>query len=518
VKKNIVVAFGLICLQSSIFCLTERDGRSFMFTRPASASIVLRENARRTIEHQAPTSTCGSGLYAATYGETSHNYLSVDRYFLLNAKNCLLVAGDMAAQNLVQQRDIRAEWLGLPDNFSGIMSMEPKQEQYGFFIGLHQELCHITNFALLKNSYIDIILPVTYVRNNAHLTQSDVVNPGSQVPRDIIEAFNQPAWQYAKIDGPRHRQLTSDLRMECGTTYLNSNFFEMRYYAALTLPTSNTQNAHHFFDPTTGYNGHAGAGGGMILNLPLTECYHKSIQSIFIYLESIFLFHRKQKRTFDLKGKPYSRFMLYNLKNGAPDQLIPGVNLLTLEVNSRPYGIVDFCLGYRVTFPHTELEVGYGIWGHAEERVKFAKRYAQPAPPTYPLTNPVDPRNAVSLYPLGFITPFPNEFGIAGVGNGPMPPAPGVPGPATSHLSSINHLAINDTRFIEIGPYDIDLSSGEAASAFLQRFHCALTILNASTNSVSGSLGFGVYAELKHQNKNRPLAMYGGWFSLGIAV
>lgn len=492
-KKNYVF-FILLCSVAIIFA--EQSGevysRSFMFTRPASASGALLRHLSCVSDYKKYEAS--GGFYGAVFGEKSRHSDAVDRYFLINGKNNLIVAGDGAPIAVRQVRDVRANWLGLPDNFSGILSMEPTQRQYGFFIGYHQELCAITDISFFQDSWIDIQLPITYVANDPHLTQADVVNAASQpfvapvTAGNIIEAFNQPTWRYARIVGKRSRTLPADLRLIFGKTYMAEDAFEISYYSVFLLPISNTQNAKYFFDPVVGYNGHAGSGGGVHFQIPLMRsCEDQIVHALFMNLESIFLFHRKQKRTFDLRDKvtsvhkQWSRFLTFNYKKGPADQNIPGVNVLTLEVTSRPYGIADFSIGYRLLHENIKMEFCYGIWGHGDERVRFEK-------------------NA-----------FDREFGIAGVGLGADDNLP-----ATKSASTIDFLAPNDPAFVPITKFDIDRCSAAAASALLQRVQIALMINNAdlAQSSMSVSAGGGFYAEFTH--KNRPLPMIGGWLDIGL--
>src|SRR5207244_8999669 len=96
-----------------------------------------------------------------------------------------------------------------------------------------------------------------------------------------------------------------------------------------------------------------------------------------------------QLRTFDLVNKPWSRYMQYNRKNGPPNENIPGVNVLTLKTRVKPFGLFDFTMGMRVKTLHFEYELGYNIWGHAQEQLYLREEFISQCRP---------------------------EFGIAGVG------------------------------------------------------------------------------------------------------
>jgi len=482
--KKIVISIAAFCIGTTIMTRREVFGRSFMFTRPASASVTMREQAWHLIKYRAKDSL--SGIYGIVYGEHSRHVDKCDKYFLFNNKRTLLVAGDMAAPDLTRARDIRAEWLQLPDDFSGSLRMRPTQRQYGFLLGYHQPLCTVTDISFLQDSWFDFQLPFAWVQNDLHLTQQDINNPGTTFPRDILEAFNNPAWRFAKISGKRSRFGIANLRIEFGKTYLAQDFFEIAYYSFLVLPLSGLPDPEHFFDPVVDYNSHAGFGGGVHMQIPLTRCDYMA-HSLFMNLESVYLFHRKQKRTFDLKdamsgrAKPWSRFMLFNVQKGPPNQNIPGVNLLTREVTAHLYGVVDFCVGYRLTHEMVEFEIGYGIWGHSDEKLRFKE-------PSFTLFEP---------------------FGIAGANNDPN-------NPTTSSNSTISTLQPNNSVFTPITLFDIDRCSAAAPSAFMQRIHVAVACAGTDDKCqrLNASIGIGGFVELP--NSNSPLPMWGGWVNAGV--
>jgi hypothetical protein len=192
-------------------------------------------------------------------------------------------------------------------------------------------------------------------------------------------------------------------------------------------------------------------------------------------LETALLVRNTQCRIFDLKKKPWSRFMLYNIEGCPPDSSVPGVNLLTLPVRSRPYNLVDFTMGWRTRTGLLELEMGYNVWGHGQERVRLT-------------------------------CPILTSFGIAGTGAGPNNTA------RTSSLSTIKTLEPNDPVFIPVTEEDLDFCSPAAASTIVQKVHAAAGLVHEGENC-GGFLGCGVHVDIPH--KNRPLELWGAWVKLG---
>lgn len=450
-------------------------GRSFMFTHPASARLTRNQQLWHAITYDAQTA---SGVQAIVFYEQSISKERVARYFLINGKSELLVAGDTAPALLVAQRDVRAEWLGLPANFSGRMTISPQQRQAGFSLEYHQDLCAITDIPFIKNWWIHVYVPFLWVQNDIRLCQFDVRNLGNgSESHDIIHAFSQSHWQYGKMRGREQLFRPAEVRFSLGSTYRADSYYEFIYYTTFLVPFAHRANPTFLFSPMIGYNGHAGVGGGVNFQVPLNRDVSTCAWLFFIDLESIYLFGRRQCRTFDLKDKPWSRYLFYNVKKGPPNQDIPGVNLLTFDVTSHPYGVAEFTTGLRFRSCAFEAELGYGIWGRPQEKLSFRAPFA-----------------------------ICDEFGIAGVG--PL----GI-GPSTRSLSTISEQApVNDEVFVPVRKEDIDLCSGAAASAVNHIIHTAFgTVIDrACMHIIVGSGAFIEFAQ-----RNRPLSLWGVWFKVG---
>ncbi len=54
-----------------------------------------------------------------------------------------------------------------------------------------------------------------------------------------------------------------------------------------------------------------------------------------------------------------------------PQAYTPGVNVLTRNVRVYPFSYVDFACGFRLTSEWFESEIGYGIWGHGDEKIEL---------------------------------------------------------------------------------------------------------------------------------------------------
>jgi len=87
------------------------------------------------------------------------------------------------------------------------------------------------------------------------------------------------------------------------------------------------------------------------------------------------LLHNTQYRTFDVRNKPWSRYMLLNHRDRGPEQNVPASSVLTRRVRVYPYDMVDVSVGGRIFYQNWYIEAGYNLWADAQERVELQKKF-----------------------------------------------------------------------------------------------------------------------------------------------
>lgn len=490
-KKNIVAACVLLFYTLSVNGLTydipyndiqEVSARSFMFTRPIFAHVSTEQAIWHNFINDKDGAIGGNLQIIAAY-QKSRTDTAIDRYFLLKCKNSLSVAGDQTADAAC--RDIRAEWLGLPSDFSGRFTVNPEQQQTGLTFEYSQDLYAFFGSSFFENSWVNIQLPVVWAQNKMNLRQYNII-PGNQTnpdgPRDIVQAFQQPAWNFGKIVCQTNKCELGALIVQFGRSFLSEpNGMQISYYSGLVIPTSSKQNPEFLFDATTGYNGHVGINAGVRFNILLNRHVEHFAFCAFATLDDIFLIRNEQCRTLGLLdpktrcGKPLSRFMLFNTR--CPnEQNVPGVNILTRTCRSRPYNIVDFTAGFRLSVCNwLEAECGYGIWGHGEEKVIFR--------------NP--------LY-------FNENFGIAGSTAN-----------TTADHSTIAQQAPDDPEFTPIRACDLDGRAAASGPTLNQKAFGSIGVQKFG-RKIDCFLASGWFLDFPH--KNGALKTWGAWAKIGGSI
>jgi hypothetical protein len=372
--------------------------RTFMMTRPVSQNVRADQSLWHDFLYTKRDK--GGSFEFVTFYQQSISDQRYAKYFTFNNKSLLTVLGDDNHDSCF--RDIRAEWIGLPSDFRGSFSLNPKQMQFATVLVYNQDLKSFVDYEFLKRFWIELSLPFVVVENSLNLCQCDVFNKSHSYPRDIKEAMNNCSWLFARIGGKKSCFGCAPLKARLGGAFMDEGNNQIVSYTSLVIPTGKQDDDKFLFEPLPDYNGHWGTATGVNFQFVLNrENVNNCDFCFFFNFEALFLIRSWHCRTFDLKSpvtgcnsgtcgtetsshcapcdykkKHWSRYLLFNAKNGAPDQNVPGVNILTRNVKVRPYGMFDFSFGFRlIKLDKFELEFGYGIWGHGSEKIECVKNF-----------------------------------------------------------------------------------------------------------------------------------------------
>jgi hypothetical protein len=459
-----------------------------MFTQPIFAHHNIEQAGWHNIEYSKHGQMLSGVQVIGMYQQSTKDSAN-QRYFLLPHKNVLLVAGDLVNTGS-ECRDIRAEWLGLPSDFSGRMCINPEQKQYGVTLDLNQDLGKFFNISLFENWFFEVQMPIVHVTNHMNLHQFDVTpgtpSPFADAPKDIIEAFDQSAWCYSKIPCSSSSLELAAIFLRLGSKFMTEpNGNQIIYYSGLVIPGRRALSAKNLFGAQAGYNGHVGLNAGVQFNILLNRNVERFHWCFFANLDDTFLIRNHSKRTFgllnqDQRSKYLSRYVQMNTLCPA-QQNVPGVNLLTYRVTSKPFNMIDMSTGFRITVQDAwEFEVGYSIWGHGKERLVFDRKREFPD----------NPQDASSF-----------EFGIAGSTIG-----------KTASTSTIANQGPDDEVFTPIKLCDLDLESAATGGVLNNQAFAALSYQYFGAN-VDAIVSAGWIAT--QPNKNSALTTWTAWAKAG---
>lgn len=332
-----------------------------------------------------------------------------------------------------------APYFGLPLDFQSSFSIKPSNENFIVDFGLYVGLDH-----WLDGLYLRLQGPFVYNRrrlNFNELIQSFGINenvypqgwygpdriPGNefngessvmrnqlntnfttyitghapQLPDEIL--WQQLAFARFYNDCNRGPMLTTafgELQMILGWNFLAKENYHLGIGALAAAPTGTRPNGEYVFQPVVG-NGKHWELGAQITGHVLFLNNEETDTSYGLYMEAYIthLFKARQTRTFDICGKPNSRYMLAeklgtlrlnpHLENPAypyittddyqptdadagvefQNEFAPVANITTLRVNSTIKIQADIALMFEYQSGGFQGDIGYNFWGRTCETI-----------------------------------------------------------------------------------------------------------------------------------------------------
>jgi len=346
-----------------------------------------------------------SAFNMVVWGGSTTNHDDMAKYLLPFGKTQLLVReGYQTTTNpnvdVPGNQDIVAENFNITtnqQNFCSILNFKPKQTFVGVgFSGYYQ---------LSNKIWLSFEAPVIHVKNTLDMVETvTYAGGGVQVlntaaPETIgfnntpfvanmTEAFKNPNMHYGKIDGSQSKTAVAYVNLKVGYTYLHEEKRSLHMYGGLLLPTGNKPKGIYLFEPLVGNNKHF----GIILGTYFTRRFETKRFGVNISADSDteFLFSNTQTRSFDLAGKPWSRYLgvyannaqrLLDAANGTFNSQMRyqtwGVNLFTQEVKVNPHFSTNLIINASFELPRDfAFDLGFKSFWQQDEHVTLKNPWA----------------------------------------------------------------------------------------------------------------------------------------------
>lgn len=312
-------------------------------------------------------------------------------------------------------RDPRA-WLAdyfyLPPDFNGFITFHPDISNFlveldlyigfnswcdkykGFYARFYGPITHTKwdldfceqNFTEGNLPYPEGYFTPSELPNSALLTRFGQYLQG-QVPavaadQDVIL---QPL-RFAKIAcDSRTETGFAELRGELGWDFINCDDYHLGFNFQFAAPTGTRRLAEFAFNPVIGNGKHWEAGAGVTGHYVFwRDCDEIQSFGLYVDLNVTHRFAREEQRTFDLCGKPNSRYMLAerlgtpvedNLEGGdvAPTyqfkrEFAPVANLTTFCVDVTIPAVADLAFMFNYTHCDFSVDFGYNFWARSCEK------------------------------------------------------------------------------------------------------------------------------------------------------
>jgi hypothetical protein len=329
----------------------------------------------------------------------------------------------------VANRDPKA-WLAdyfyLPTSYDGTITFKPQIKNiladFDFYLGLEDYAC---------GTYLRISAPLVNSRWNLNICESRTTGTSgypegyftaNELPADqLLESFgtyaigNAPGngsifqasanannvttffdpLQFARIS-PKSRTATAfaELRVELGRNFYQTECSHFGLNVQASAPTGSKRNAQYAFESVIGNGHHWELGFGATGHALFWQSTTESRELGFYFDATVsHLFKGREQRTFDLCGKPDSRYMLAmkfsQVNTAAPvlqgsaiagdttagiaasalfdREFAPVANLTTLDIGVSVALQADIVAWFNYTHCNWSVDVGYNFWGRTSE-------------------------------------------------------------------------------------------------------------------------------------------------------
>ncbi len=319
----------------------------------------------------------GGALDVVLFGSRSTNSDDLARYFTPFCKKTLLVSEDRFSPARADIDPQHFRIISQSDPYEGRICFEARQSVIG--LGFHYSQRFAWDEEEGKGWYVDISTPLTRVKNRLCLrefiTQESTALEitGQTTFNNMTDAFKNPDWKYGKIcqskpcdadcnvdcntdcddcgvcESKMKRTRLADIQAGLGRIWMMDEKCHLSSYVGVLIPTGNTPKGELVFEAVVGHGGHSGvffgSEGGYRLWANDTGDRRLDVEWA---VNSLYLGSKCQKRSFDLKCKPWSRYMeVYANKaqaeeanslsgNQANFLATPGINVFTQDVNVTP--------------------------------------------------------------------------------------------------------------------------------------------------------------------------------------
>jgi len=310
-----------------------------------------------------------------------------------------------------QCNDWLADYFGLPTDFKSTVWFTPRVSNFMVDLGFYLGLDNITD-----GLYFRVHAPITYTKwelgvcekveaqgtngfDAGYMSANGDGISNDDLPRKFINSAINGCFtwgdmtnklKYTKIDASCcKRALTrlSDIQAALGWNFLQDETYHLGLQILAGFPTGGKRCCDYLFSPVIGNGGHFELGGGLTSSARLWTSDDEE-SSAWVYLDGniAHLFKRKLFRTFELKNKKNSRYMLVQEMTTPAESLYYGDEYTASEYqyngNLMPLANITTCctdisvalqgeatLKFSWYNGNWSFDLGYNIWGRTGEKV-----------------------------------------------------------------------------------------------------------------------------------------------------
>ena len=329
---------------------------------------------------ECDTNCYGVHLYATPFYQKSRKSCAFARYFLPNGKCAINVRQDGTG-------DVDPLWLQLSGqpgtSFSSIFAINPERKSAGVVLTARIDFNNWSD--CFCNLWLGINTAIVHANHAMNVCEnpSSNENPSGQLtcpPNSTFgTALSSPSLTAGKVSFTSLKKTgLDDIQLKlgydwyyCGCDDLSSHITP---YLVAGIPTGKRPSSEFLFEPLVGSK-HGSFGVGLNADAQLWEC-DATIVTWMVDVKYRYAFKAKERRSYDLcLNLDWSRYLL--LANSAATLTpIPGINILTTDVNVTPRSEINFWTALHYERCSWDFELGYNLWWRQQEKVSLSQHPA----------------------------------------------------------------------------------------------------------------------------------------------
>lgn len=354
--KSLVIAGLVVSTQSA---RATETNKTFMATRPV-LSLPLEQTTWKERTSAKIGDLFGAHLQVTGFYGESMKPANPGKYFGAGATDTMTLVCNSAADHVDASRFL----VGDPVAYIGTLKLAPKSISYGADFAYYQDLGKILN-----GLYLKVNLPVACVENDPKMT----LNVADAAAKTAIETLLNTGVTYGKIHGKQKATGPANIDAMLGYKFLNKEAYHMAINLGVTIPTGNDPKAVYVFEPLYGSK-HWGLGGGLDGQARIWGDLDHNIKLNFA-ANFRYMFQAAEKRILGLNdgtaNANHANMAQYSIISTAAGATpVPGVNLLTKNVNVTPGSQLDGIIGLGYNKGGFSLDLGYNVFFKEAESVK----------------------------------------------------------------------------------------------------------------------------------------------------
>lgn len=337
---------------------------------------------------------CRRGAFELTlFGGASTSPDNFSQYFMPDCKKRLHITATQQADTDILAHQLNIYTLGDTNTsipaFESFIEFEPRYSFAGLGLTYKQEFWQREDH---RSFWFLISMPITYVKTNMNLTEQVIHNGGgvntsaTGAVANATQAFEQQTWNFGLIQScSKAVTKLGDVTLLLGYEIIRHEMCHADGYIGLILPAGNLVKGKRVFEPIVGHNRHVGLITGASAGLILWEC-ETSRLSAELDCHTQFMLSRCERRSFDLKNKPWSRYMQVYADLGQAQEAhdatatidsqaigTPGINVFTQQVRVHPGFASVNNLALLYDHCNWQAELGYNFYARQAECVELAR-------------------------------------------------------------------------------------------------------------------------------------------------